>query len=68
MFDIMPEINEVSYMILIFGRVGIREYEETWKWFVNMHRRGGVSPAQKMFLAALSVVIGLDNLVMLVNW
>ncbi|PHT30819.1 hypothetical protein CQW23_27156 [Capsicum baccatum] len=67
MFDVMPDRNEVSYTIMISGCVGVGEFEEAWRWFVDMRRRGEVRPDQKMFLVALSVVIGLDNVVMLAN-
>ncbi|KAK4367128.1 hypothetical protein RND71_015008 [Anisodus tanguticus] len=67
LFDVMPDRNEVSYTIMISGYVGICEFEEAWRWFVDMHRRGGVKPDQKMFLVGISTVIGLDNLVMLAN-
>lgn len=66
-FDAMPERNEVSYTIMISGYVGMFEFEEAWRWFMDMHRGGGMRPDQKMFLVALSVVIGLDNLVILAN-
>ncbi|CAN4126474.1 unnamed protein product [Withania somnifera] len=66
-FHEMPERNEVSYTIMISGCVGVCEFEEGWRWFVDMRRRGEVWPDQKMFLVALLVVIGLDNLVMLAN-
>ncbi|PHT63051.1 hypothetical protein T459_33071 [Capsicum annuum] len=47
LFDDMPNRNEVSYTIRIFGCVGVSEFEEAWRWFLDMHRRG-VIPDQKM--------------------
>ncbi|KAF3651102.1 hypothetical protein FXO38_16779 [Capsicum annuum] len=66
LFDEMSERNEVSYTIVISECVGVSEFEEAWRWFVDVRRRGVMSN-QKMFLVVLSVVIGLDNVVTLAD-
>ncbi|CAN4114308.1 unnamed protein product [Withania somnifera] len=59
--------DECLREILCLGTVGMCEFEEGWRWFMDMHRKGEVWPDKKIFLVVLSVVIGLDNLVLLTN-